>query len=119
MPLPPDFLETLARSIKARGDDERLRRASMRLPEATTADGTVFHYIPLGPDQQAQGCSDDWVFGCSCRHVWVILIGAKDLTEDARAERLRALGWELPEGAALWRCPDCVAVWAIVKQSEV
>jgi hypothetical protein len=112
----PEFdLDAFARSMQERAEGERQRRAAMRLPEATTAGGAVFRYIPLKAGDQVQGCPDDWVFACGCHHVFVLLIEARDLTGNARAARMRALGWEPAGDGALWRCPDCVAVWKIVR----
>ncbi len=108
-------LEALARSIEARKEFERQRRAAMQLPEAVTAGGTVFRYIPVKRDDNVNGCDTDWVFMCSCRHVAVILCEASALTDNARAARMRALGWAEPSGDRyLWRCPDCIAVWKIL-----
>lgn len=112
-------LDALARSIEARKQEERARRASMRLPEATTEDGVVFRYIPVNRRDGAQGnlCDDDWVFVCSCRHVGVILCEASGHSDEAcevRASRMRALGWKSDDGFA-WRCPDCVTVWKIIE----
>lgn len=111
-------LNALVRSIEARAEGERRRRAAIQLPEATTAGGTVFRYIPIHRDRDNgahDGCPDDFVFVCSCQHVAVVLVEACALSDNAREARMRAIGWELLEGSSIWRCPDCIAVWAIVK----
>jgi hypothetical protein len=105
----------LERSLRERSGAERQRRAQVGLPEARTAGGSVFRYIPVGRAEQVQGCDTDWIFACSCGHVAVILVEASRLSESARAARLRAIGWEQQLPATAWRCPDCVAAWAIVR----